>query len=100
MTLDISSPAALSDLTAVASDLFRRGGRFNLTSECHGRSPLSRTAVIVPYRDRMENLEAALAYLHPFLAEQGIDYKIDVVSQVNAKSPKLSIRNSQQLLSF
>ena len=43
---------------------------------------------------------AALAYLHPFLAEQGIDYKIYVVSQVNAKSPKLSIGNSQQLFSF
>ena len=41
-----------------------------------------RTAVVVPFRRRMENLESFLAYMHPFLMKQAIEYKVYVISQV------------------
>ncbi len=39
------------------------------------------TAILVPYRDRMEHLDTFLAYMHSFLKNQNLHYKIYVASQ-------------------
>ncbi|BES94542.1 Galactosyl_T_2 [Nesidiocoris tenuis] len=44
--------------------------------------PLYRIAVIVSYRDRPDNLNDFLAYMHPFLSSQNLDYRIVIVEQV------------------
>ena len=38
-------------------------------------------AIVVPYRDRLENLEVFLHYMHPFLMRQNIHYKIYIITQ-------------------
>ena len=43
---------------------------------------MSRTAIVIPYREREENLKSFLAWMHPFLQRQDIEYKIYMVSQV------------------
>ncbi len=40
------------------------------------------TAVLVPFRDRVDHLRALLPFLHRFLQRQRIEYKIYVISQV------------------
>lgn len=44
-------------------------------------SPLYKTAIIVPYRDRQEQLNIFLDYMHTFLQNQYIHYKIFIVEQ-------------------
>lgn len=41
-----------------------------------------RLAVIVPYRDRLANLNAFLYHMHPILKRQGVAYRVFVVEQV------------------
>ena len=38
-------------------------------------------AIIVPYRNRGENLASFLNYIHPFLIRQNIHYKIYIINQ-------------------
>uniref|UniRef100_A0A0A9W4Z7 Beta-1,4-N-acetylgalactosaminyltransferase n=1 Tax=Lygus hesperus TaxID=30085 RepID=A0A0A9W4Z7_LYGHE len=40
-----------------------------------------RVAIIIPYRDRPQNLRDFLAYMHPFLVYQELEYRIVVVEQ-------------------
>lgn len=40
-----------------------------------------RVAIIIPYRDRLPNLRDFLAYMHPFLIRQNLEYRIVVVEQ-------------------
>ena len=42
-----------------------------------------KVAIVVPYRDRLENLELFLAHMHPFLAKQQLDYGVYLVEPVN-----------------
>ncbi|XP_061546792.1 beta-1,4-galactosyltransferase 3-like [Phycodurus eques] len=43
--------------------------------------PRCRTAVVIPYRDRLKHLRTLLDLLHPFLQRQQIRYRIYVVQQ-------------------
>lgn len=42
-----------------------------------------RIGLIVPYRDRFENLRLFLLYMHPFLARQKLDYTMYLIEPVN-----------------
>ncbi|KAH7976539.1 hypothetical protein HPB52_016016 [Rhipicephalus sanguineus] len=53
------------------------GGRWFPTG-CTARH---RAAIVVPYRDRLSNLQAFLQHMHPFLQSQQLDYGIYVVEQ-------------------
>lgn len=41
-----------------------------------------RVAIVVPYRDRLENLELFLAHMHPFLSKQQLEYGIYITEPV------------------
>lgn len=41
-----------------------------------------RVAIIIPYRDRLENLQLFLNHMHPFLSKQQLDYGIYLVEPV------------------
>ena len=47
---------------------------------------MHRLGIIVPYRDRWEQLEKFITVLKRYLVEKGIDYKIIIVEQDNASS--------------
>ncbi|KAL1439609.1 hypothetical protein MTO96_010085 [Rhipicephalus appendiculatus] len=53
------------------------GGRWFPT----GRTARHRLAIVVPYRDRLNNLQAFLQHMHPFLQNQQLDYGIYIVEQ-------------------
>lgn len=55
------------------------GGEFK-PSECRSRF---RTAIIIPYRDRLEQLKVFLNYMHNFLQHQRISYRIFIIEQNN-----------------
>jgi hypothetical protein len=57
----------------------KRGGRW-APSNCRARH---RVAVIIPYRDREENLNIFLFNMHPLLQRQELNYSIFVVEQTN-----------------
>ncbi|XP_034487287.1 beta-1,4-galactosyltransferase 2 isoform X1 [Drosophila innubila] len=59
----------------------RLGGEYQ-PEECRARYS---TAVIVPYRDRQEQLAAFLSYMHNYLRQQLIHYRIFVVEQSDRK---------------
>ena len=46
-------------------------------------SPRHRVAIIIPYKDRVDNLNTWLFNMHPFLQRQEIAYTIFVVEQIN-----------------
>ncbi|KAL0821589.1 hypothetical protein ABMA28_005041 [Loxostege sticticalis] len=58
-------------------DLLVKGGYFE-SPLCRARH---RIAVIVPYRGRDRNLAVFLYVMHPFLIEQGLEYRIFVIEQ-------------------
>ncbi len=41
-----------------------------------------RVAIVIPYRDRLENLELFLAHMHPFLNKQQLEYGIYIAEPV------------------
>ena len=47
-----------------------------------------RIAVIVPYRNRQQQLDAFLGHMHPFLQRQMLQYTIYVVEQVASSSTR------------
>ncbi|XP_037569194.1 beta-1,4-N-acetylgalactosaminyltransferase bre-4 [Dermacentor silvarum] len=53
------------------------GGRW-FPTQCKARH---RVALVVPYRDRLNNLQAFLQHMHPFLQRQQLDYGIYLVEQ-------------------
>ena len=55
------------------------GGRF-VPTDCRAQS---RVAVIIPYRNREEQLKLFLNHIHPILSRQQLIYGIYVVGQVN-----------------
>lgn len=42
-----------------------------------------RVAIIIPYKDRLNNLNSFLNHMHPFLQRQELEYQIFVVEQSN-----------------
>ena len=46
-------------------------------------SPFYQVAIIVPYRNRTEQLRIFLRFMHPFLQRQELLYRIFVVEQVH-----------------
>ena len=69
--------AALEQIQA-KNPAVQPGGRYQ-PQTCE---PRSRTAVIVPHRNRETHLGHLLYYLHPFLQRQQLHYGIYVVHQV------------------
>ncbi|XP_050309621.1 beta-1,4-galactosyltransferase 1 [Anthonomus grandis grandis] len=55
----------------------KRGGEY----EPSGCIPMIKSAIIIPYRNRSEQLNIFLNYMHKFLQQQNIHYKIIVVEQ-------------------
>ncbi|KAL3285421.1 hypothetical protein HHI36_019523 [Cryptolaemus montrouzieri] len=55
------------------------GGEY-LPTQC---SPLLKSAIIVPYRDRPKQLKTFLNYMHHFLQKQKLHYRIFIVDQKN-----------------
>jgi hypothetical protein len=53
----------------------RLGGRWS-PEKCLSRY---KVAIVVPYRDRLENLELFLMHMHPFLKKQQLEYGIYLV---------------------
>ncbi|KAH0541205.1 beta-1,4-galactosyltransferase 1-like [Cotesia glomerata] len=45
---------------------------------CH---PLFNVAIILPYRNRKQQLDIFMNYIHPFLQQQNLDYRIFVIEQ-------------------
>ncbi|RNA43210.1 Beta-1-4-N-acetylgalactosaminyltransferase bre-4 [Brachionus plicatilis] len=56
------------------------GGQFEPT-DCE---PVSRVAIVIPYKNREHNLRVFLYNMHPFLQKQRLKYTIFVVEQVNS----------------
>ncbi|CAG9788386.1 unnamed protein product [Diatraea saccharalis] len=72
---------SLMDGDLIEGHKIKDGGEF-YPSEC---KPKFSTAIIVPYRDRAEQLRGFLVYMHVFLRRQNIHYRIYVIEQVDTK---------------
>jgi hypothetical protein len=55
--------------------IYKKNNDASLTNGRHN----NKIAIIIPYRDRLSNLKVFLLNMHPFLAEQNIEYAIYVV---------------------
>ncbi|XP_028156546.1 beta-1,4-N-acetylgalactosaminyltransferase bre-4-like [Ostrinia nubilalis] len=78
---DTTLSDSLVDGDLIEGHRIREGGEFS-PSDC---KPKFSTAVIVPYRDRAEQLRGFLVYMHMFLRRQSIHYRIFVVEQVDTR---------------
>lgn len=63
------------------------GGRRTLVKSSHPRgrvleSYVPNVAIIIPYRDRLNNLKLFLRNIHPFLHRQNVNYRIFIVEPV------------------
>ncbi|XP_044740350.1 beta-1,4-N-acetylgalactosaminyltransferase bre-4 [Chrysoperla carnea] len=67
----------INELEAQFGSWLQPGGAYAPTN-CVSQSVV---AVIVPYRDRAENLLLFLAHMHPFLKKQQLDYAIYIIEQ-------------------
>ena len=68
-----------SDVDLTLGNYIKVNGRW-LPSNCRARH---RVAIIIPYKDRQNNLNYFLNHMHPFLQRQELEYQIFVVEQVN-----------------
>lgn len=71
----LDDSAALQDTTTNAG--LKEGGSYQ-PKDCQARSQI---ALIVPYRNREEQLAVFLRYMHPFLQRQQRHYTIFIVEQ-------------------
>jgi beta-1,4-galactosyltransferase 1 len=71
--------ATFSEINKQLKHLNIQSGGQNKPSNCKARH---RVAIIIPYRDRYNNLTALLRHLHPILNKQQIDYGIYVVEPI------------------
>ena len=55
-----------------------KGGEFS-PDDC---KPKDNVAIIVPYRNRSEQLSVFLRHIHPFLSKQELHYRIYIINQV------------------
>lgn len=70
------SPPELSVIEKSLTDV-KPGGR-GYPADCVARH---RVALVIPFRDRPQHLQALLYNLHPMLLRQQIDYQVFVVEQ-------------------
>ncbi|CAH2090440.1 unnamed protein product [Euphydryas editha] len=74
-------PITIAEGDLIEGHRIRDGGEY-APLDCR---PKFSTAVIVPYRDRAEQLRGFLVYMHMFLRRQHIHYRIYVVEQVDSR---------------
>lgn len=74
---NFSSSSSEIDLTV--GNYMKLNGRW-LPSNCKARH---RVAIIIPYKDRQQNLNYFLNHMHPFLQRQELEYQVFVIEQVN-----------------
>jgi hypothetical protein len=67
------------DIKLEYSKLLTLGGKYE-PDECVARH---RVAIVVPYKNRLNNLNYFLNHMHPFLQKQQLAYQIFVVEQYN-----------------
>ncbi|XP_076673870.1 beta-1,4-N-acetylgalactosaminyltransferase bre-4 [Andrena cerasifolii] len=75
------SPPELSVIEKSLTDV-KPGGR-GYPADCVARH---RVALVIPFRDRPQHLQALLYNLHPMLLRQQIDYQVFVVEQKGSES--------------
>uniref|UniRef100_A0A183SQD4 Glyco_transf_7N domain-containing protein n=1 Tax=Schistocephalus solidus TaxID=70667 RepID=A0A183SQD4_SCHSO len=75
--LKLDSPYQLTPLDNVTAVEHRGGGVWNPVN-CRAQQTV---AIIMPFRDRYDNLTVFLKHIHPFLRHQKIAYTIFVVEQ-------------------
>lgn len=61
------------------SNGIQNGGKW-LPKNCEARH---KVAIVIPYKNRLKNLNYFLYHMHPFLQRQELEYQIFVVEQVN-----------------
>lgn len=71
------SPPELLEIEKLFGDKVKPGG----TSSPDDCLPRHRVAIVIPFRDRPQHLQALLFNLHPMLLRQQIDYQIFIVEQ-------------------
>lgn len=74
-----NATATPSGSTAQPQNMSRKGGWWQ-PNHCQAHY---HTAIIIPYRDRADNLRVLLRYLHPMLQKQLLHYRIFVAEQVH-----------------
>lgn len=80
-------PEELTDVFNVSDAVFEQyfdknlelGGKWK-PANCVARH---RVAIIIPYKNRLDNLNSFLFHMHPFLQRQELEYRIFVVEQYN-----------------
>ncbi|XP_026817784.1 beta-1,4-galactosyltransferase 4-like [Rhopalosiphum maidis] len=70
----------LEDVALQLSRLRILKGGHQMPIDCEARHKI---AILVPYRNRMDNLCSFLLNLHPFLTKQKLDYTIFVIEQLD-----------------
>ena len=75
--MNVSKAAATSTSMAPLVGPVLAGGRYR-PADCRAHH---KVAIIIPYRDRQQHLNAFVNHMHPFLQRQQLDYGIYVVSQ-------------------
>lgn len=85
--VDLFTPAQnnLEDVALQLSQLRILEGGHQMPLECKARH---KVAILVPYRNRFENLCWFLLNLHPFLTKQKLDYTIFIIEQFSESSSK------------
>ncbi|CAH0727096.1 unnamed protein product, partial [Brenthis ino] len=78
---DTNLPVSIVDVDLIEGHRIKDGGEY-APIECR---PKFSTAIIVPYRDRAEQLRGFLVYMHMFLRRQHIHYRIYVIEQVDSR---------------
>lgn len=72
--------ATTSDVFSIDSDYIQTpNGRWK-PRDCRSRH---RVAIVIPYKNRVDNLNYFLTHMHPFLQRQELEYQIFIVEQAN-----------------
>lgn len=75
----------MEDVALQLSQLRILEGGHQMPLDCEARYKI---AILVPYKNRFENLCSFLLNLHPFLTKQKLDYTIFVIEQFSESSNK------------
>nr|XP_015832130.2 beta-1,4-galactosyltransferase 1 [Nothobranchius furzeri] len=75
--VELETVRTLEDVRKQVGSLLQVGGRYK-PPDCISKQ---KVAVIIPFRNRHENLTHWLYYLHPFLQRQQLDYGVYVINQ-------------------
>ena len=82
--VNMTVPSSIHHIPSVHASVPRvRPGGYWRPVNCTSRS---RLAVVIPYRDRYDNLKRMLQHLHPFLQRQMIEYQMFVVEPVRSRT--------------